>query len=326
MSWTTTNLDFLDVEISTSCNAHCIDCNRLTQKSHNEFVVRPWHKFLNKHYPVEHFKKHFDQFGKPDSIVLCGNSGDPMAHPQVDEICSIIRRQCPDSDIEIETNGSLGKPIVFKSLADLGVRVKFSIDGLEDTNHIYRRNVKWSSVIDNAKYYIQQGGKATWDTIDFVHTAHQMDEMKQLADHMGFAKFEITHRFTPDYDDIIPKLAHEKPKDVGDFEITVGKRMHNDYTITPKCMNKSNQNRSLYIESNGTVWPCCTTAQIVYRKKSVDHYVWVDYNQKYGEGWNDLNKRSLADILATGFFVDLEQSWKGNILLDSCKKTCGACK
>ena len=325
MSWTTTNLDFLDIEISTSCNAHCIDCNRLTQKSHNEFVVRPWHKFLNKHYPVEQFKKHFDQFGKPDSIVLCGNSGDPMAHPQVDEICSIIRRHCPDSDIEIETNGSLGKRTVFKKLVDLNVRVKFSIDGLEDTNHIYRRNVKWSSVMDNAKYFIEQGGKATWDTIDFVHTAHQMDEIKQTAEKMGFHKFEVTQRFTPTYDDIIPKLAHEKPKVVDEFPFKVEKKLHNNYKITPQCMGKTGTNKSLYIESNGTVWPCCTIAQIVYKKDSIDHYTWLEYNKKYGEGWNDLNKKPLEDILATEFFSDLQQSWNEDILLDSCKEECGAC-
>jgi len=325
MSWSTTDLSFLDIEISTSCNAHCIDCNRLTQRDHNEFVVRPWHKFLNQHYPVDKFERHFKQFGQPEDIVLCGNSGDPMAHPQVEDICGIIRKYCPDSDIEIETNGSLGKKSVFKQLANLGVRIKFSIDGLEDTNHIYRRNVKWSSVMDNAKYYIQQGGAATWDTIDFVHTAHQVDQMKDLADQMGFTKFEITKRFTPDYDEVIPQLAYEKPKVVDDFKFDRYDKLHNDYTITPKCMHPKDINRTLYIESNGTVWPCCTTAQIVYRKKLVDHYVWLDYNKKYGEGWNDLNKRPLEEILSGAFFVDLEQSWNGDILLDSCKTACGAC-
>ena len=90
-------------------------------------------------------------------------------------------------------------------------------------------------------------------------------------------------------------------------------------------MHPKDINRTLYIESNGTVWPCCTTAQIVYRKKLVDHYVWLDYNKKYGEGWNDLNKRPLEEILSGAFFVDLEQSWNGDILLDSCKTACGAC-
>ena len=31
------------------------------------------------------------------------------------------------------------------------VKVVFGIDGLEDTNHLYRRNVKFEKVIANAK-------------------------------------------------------------------------------------------------------------------------------------------------------------------------------
>ena len=331
MPFSTKNLTFLDIEISSSCNAYCLECNRLVEIGDEKFVVNPWHQFLNKHYPVEKFKKHISQFGQPNEVVLCGNSGDPMAHPAMDQIAILLRQQFPYSYIEIETNGSLGKLSTFKIIAEQDIWIKFSIDGLEDTNHIYRRNVKWNSVMDNARYFISQGGKAIWDTIDFVHSAHQLDDMKQLADQMGFSKFEITKRFSPDLDETIVKLANEVPQKV-DENFSMNKiplKYNNNWFennfIIPKCLKDNGKKQYLYLESNGTVWPCCTTAQIVYHPNEPDYKKWQDYCEKYGEDWNNLNKYSLDQILASGFFnKDLENSWQSNHCLETCMSTCGA--
>ena len=57
--------------------------------------------------------------------------------------------------IEIHTNGgarnvefweNLGK---LSKIAGKNILVIFSVDGLEDTNHIYRRNVKWDKLKEN---------------------------------------------------------------------------------------------------------------------------------------------------------------------------------
>ena len=53
-------------------------------------------------------------------------------------------------NIMIHTNGGVGKQNLYRLIAqDLedfpqGV-ITFSIDGLEDTNHLYRKNAKWNS-------------------------------------------------------------------------------------------------------------------------------------------------------------------------------------
>ena len=65
----------------------------------------------------------------------------------------------------------------------------FSIDGLEDTNHLYRRNVKWEKVIENARSFITAGGKAHWDMLVFEHNKHQVDEAKSYANKLGFVWF-----------------------------------------------------------------------------------------------------------------------------------------
>ena len=65
----------------------------------------------------------------------------------------------------------------------------FSIDGLEDTNHIYRRNVNWKKLMGNAQAYIDAGGVARWEYLIFKHNEHQLVLAEQTASAMGFDKF-----------------------------------------------------------------------------------------------------------------------------------------
>ena len=74
--------------------------------------------------------------------------------------------------------------------------VVFSIDGLEDTNHLYRRNVQWHKVMENAKSFIDAGGLARWRMIVFEHNAHQLKDAEQLSKAMGFGKFDINGGYT----------------------------------------------------------------------------------------------------------------------------------
>ena len=50
------------------------------------------------------------------------------------------------------------------------------LDGLEDTNHIYRRYTDWSKIERNAKTFLNAGGKGSWVFIVFKHNEHQVDE------------------------------------------------------------------------------------------------------------------------------------------------------
>jgi sulfatase maturation enzyme AslB (radical SAM superfamily) len=65
----------------------------------------------------------------------------------------------------------------------------FSIDGLEDTNHIYRRNVKWDKLISNVKSFINAGGVAEWDYLVFKHNEHQLEEAEKFSKELGFKFF-----------------------------------------------------------------------------------------------------------------------------------------
>ena len=59
----------------------------------------------------------------------------------------------PNIKITVHTNGGIRPPKWWSDLAKTynNLSVVFSIDGLEDTNHIYRRKVVWGRVMENAQ-------------------------------------------------------------------------------------------------------------------------------------------------------------------------------
>ena len=62
----------------------------------------------------------------------------------------------------------------------------FSIDGLKNTNELYRRKLEWEKLMRNASAFIEAGGVAYWDMLVFKHNEHQIEEVRQLAKNMGF--------------------------------------------------------------------------------------------------------------------------------------------
>ena len=84
-------------------------------------------------------------------------------------------------------------------------KIDFGIDGLEDTNHLYRRGVSFEKAINNAQAFIKTGGKAQWNYIVYKHNEHQIGQAKLLSEIIGFDKilFRGTGRF----------LNHENPEE-----------------------------------------------------------------------------------------------------------------
>ena len=69
--------------------------------------------------------------------------------------------------------------------------VIWGIDGLEDTNHLYRVNVDWNRLQENWRAYISGGGKAKWQFIVFKWNQHQLDEVKRYSESEKFKGFNI---------------------------------------------------------------------------------------------------------------------------------------
>jgi MoaA/NifB/PqqE/SkfB family radical SAM enzyme len=178
------------LEMTDSCNAACPMCSRNINGGQDNPQLPGTELFIND------IKKIFDvEFIKQlDRLYMCGNYGDPIVARDTLEAFRYFRENNSNIMLSMHTNGSAKKPEWWAELAKVIGRkgyVIFGLDGLEDTNHLYRQNTVWSKIMENAKAFIDAGGRARWDYIVFSHNEHQVEEAEELSKKMGFEKFQI---------------------------------------------------------------------------------------------------------------------------------------
>jgi len=190
MTWQTESVTLLHIELSTFCNAACPLCLRYYNSS---TIVRP---DLNQtSISLEQFMKYFtvEFLSNLKRIIYCGTMGDPMMARDCYDIVKYVYKINPLCQQTFHTNGGLRDSKFWSKMGKLfrksNMKLIFSIDGLEDTNHLYRRNVNWSKLISNAQTFIDNGGRAIWEFLVFDHNDHQVEEARQLAKNMGFIEF-----------------------------------------------------------------------------------------------------------------------------------------
>ena len=231
----------LHLEPTDSCQAACPQCARETDQTFD--------KNDQNHLTVDQIKELFteQQIKQLDKMYMCGVYGDPAAGKHTLEIFKYFRSINPTITLGMNTNGGLRDSKWWRELAGILTNEKdyvvFSIDGLEDTNHIYRVNVNWSKVIDNVNTFITAGGNAHWDMLVFEHNQHQVDECEQLARELKFSWFraKVTRRH-----DFIPIDFLKSPKGWNNPTVREG-------TITCQALNE----QSIYISAKGVQYPCC---------------------------------------------------------------------
>jgi MoaA/NifB/PqqE/SkfB family radical SAM enzyme len=338
MTFYTTDLLEIQIENSSICNAACPVCVR-EQKGSD----KSW--FDETYLDISFFKNIPDEvYQKLKIFYFTGNIGDPCTAPNFLEVCKFVREKNPDMFIKISTNGGMKSPEFWSKLGTiLGPRseVVFAIDGLEDTNHIYRVNVKWDKVIENAKALIATGAQAFWQFIAFKHNQHQVEEARALATKMGFAKFMMkpSHRFALDailgterFNNNSIKI--EPPDDQALIHKVV---VHRTATNLKELRDQSNNSEiscfvkndypSVYIDHLGRIWPCCYLAAGIYVTGRIPNNfdklpgLW----KEHGEDKVNLKYHAWDSILSGPFFRSIQDSWtkdynSGRVI--TCAITC----
>ena len=200
-------VDRLELEFNNTCFLYCGGCGR----TFNSKIEQAGKKVIT----LENIKRFFPpEFCKQLRWFLsCGNYGEPAAHP---EMLDILRwfRDNGTKNVSIGTNGSSRDPEFWKEVAGIingpggsrgdiknyyGGRVTFSIDGLEDTNHLYRIGARWDKLMANTEAFINAGGRARWQFITFNHNSHQLQRARDMAKELGFSEFveKMSFRFIP---------------------------------------------------------------------------------------------------------------------------------
>jgi sulfatase maturation enzyme AslB (radical SAM superfamily) len=238
----------LHLEPTTLCNAGCPQCSRyLDDGSYNPALPEASLslEWIKKTVPLPFVNQ-------LDKMFMCGTFGEPAAAKDALQIFQWFRTVNSTITLGMNTNGSLRTTEWWQELATVlslsQDYVVFSIDGLEDTNHIYRRNTSWKKIINNAQAFIAAGGSAHWDMLVFDHNAHQVDQARQMAKDLGFRWFrtKVTNRFDT------RKISWLKP--IESPSLTTSSNLH--------C--RTQVHKEIYLSSHGLMLPCCYIGEELY--------------------------------------------------------------
>jgi MoaA/NifB/PqqE/SkfB family radical SAM enzyme len=323
----------IELEISTYCNAACPQCPR------NNYGGKTIENLPLINWDLADLKRALgiDFVQQLELVYFCGTYGDPLMNPNLVEMCTWLTETNPKLKIGIHTNGGVGRKETFKQLAKLVSFVAFGIDGLEDTNHLYRRNTDWNTIIENAKLYIDAGGKAVWDFIVFQHNQHQVDRAKDLSASLGFEEFNIkkTGRFFNKNHQLVDKIDVLDNDGNKDYELlpptneylnssynAIQKTDILDYIATTKISCYWMNNHKLYIGADGNVFPCGFLHDRLYGLEAESNNDHVKILNMMSKTDTNVFKKNLKDIVDGEWFNRIRQSWDGD-RLERCAMMCG---
>jgi MoaA/NifB/PqqE/SkfB family radical SAM enzyme len=354
------NYDVIDeyqIEITTHCNAACPQCPRNNNG-----------QGINPHMPLTYLPRSVidhafttDLVTRLRQVFFCGSYGDPIAHPEFLDILRDFRAKSPTVWLYIHTNAGIRNPDWWAELADIlhGYgKIDFGIDGLADTNHLYRRNVSWNKVMANVRSFINAGGKAQWNYIVFQHNEHQVEEARALSQELGFETFlpRNTGRFfhhgrveemrswpAPGYD--LEPPVNEKYRNRSMLRLTELKTQYadiRDYFDSTEIRCDALLGRKVVITAEGLVLPCNFFTHNLYDARFHDpdvlpgrsKFSLVNGKNQISEiiktyGFDNLSikHQTLADIFANGFWQHVTDSWNRSLdqgRIFECAMTCGS--
>lgn len=344
-----TDIKMIHLEVTQKCQAACPMCDR----NQNGGQINP-HINLAE-LTIGDCQQIFSQnfIKQLATMYMCGNLGDPIIAEDTLEIFRYFRQNNEKMYLSMNTNGGARSEDWWRDLAKvLGKHgaVTFSIDGLGDTNHIYRQNVQWDKIERAFSSFISAGGRARWDFIVFEHNQHQVEEARALSEKFGFEKFvaKKTARFFSTAKDtgkdmhrVVDRRGEEKTvlkKPSTQYQnkalskesylMTKYGSMENYYDAADiKCKVKDEGN--LFITAEGLALPCCWTAGRMYKwwhKDPKVEQIWKIIDQIGGKQAIDA-RNGLEHVFNTGIFDIIEKSWAMETCasgkLKVCAQKCG---
>lgn len=334
------NVHEIQVDVTSYCNSFCGACVRNVKGG----PVSPYVKL--QHIDEKVWQKICDFAAETNTakISFNGNFGDISSHPKFIQMLEYLYSVAGEKvRLNIHTNGGARSENFWRDLAIVTQKipasvVTFSVDGLEDTNHIYRRGVNFDAVMKNAEAYIGAGGHARWRMIVFDHNIHQIEEASARAKEMGFIEFVLNRSFATH----IPVIEY---RGMPAGEITAPKPLHVERlresvewfddsipyieVVTSEQMKRKSpcpwtHYSRIQINQMGEVWPCCYFSMHTGRPDDRRRFGWLDEKiELYGEDFNNLNHHSMLEVLSNTFFQkDLRKNFKRR-LLPLCSEKCG---
>ena len=346
------------LEITTYCNAACPQCPR----NDNGHGINPRMPLchLNRAVIDRTFTTEICQ--QLHQIFFCGSYGDPIMHPDFLNILRDFREKNPKLWLYFHTNGGVHGPEYWVEIARImnGYgQIDFGIDGLENTLHLYRKNVNYNKVIENAKAFIDAGGRAQWNFIVFGHNESEVEQVKKLGKELGFFNvlirktgrflnhrtleeiplwpvnkgFAIEPPLNPEYRNQSIMFLPDLKKQYGNIK---------EYFNTTKINCDALLGKKVVVTAEGLVLPCNFFTHNLYDRRFYEPGVLPESNElstvngknqvrafleSYDLASFNINLHSFEEIFANPMWHDLVESWNKTLddgRLFECAMTCGS--
>jgi MoaA/NifB/PqqE/SkfB family radical SAM enzyme len=302
-----------NVEITNRCTLGCSECSRTNNSWVLDNLTQLPLDLLQRIFPVSQRSR-----WQGLKINLCGTYGDCIYHTRFHDV--IAHFKAAGLNVMIETNGSHRLLPWWEktcALLDDNDAITFSVDGLEDTNPIYRVNSRWSDIVA-AMEYCAPRVFVSWKFIVFRHNEHQIEQARALAGRLGVrditfkksARFREDDPLAPQSDDYIGVVNRNRRmirrvRSAGLPAVDLDRQI----TIRPNCLS----GKGLAITALGYLYPCTNC-------ESADTATWFYRNREHF----DLRKHSIFEVLASPQWRALEAKWgRTSDAPDTCAHTCG---
>ncbi len=316
----------VEIELSSKCNAACPGCLRTILDSKKI-------QYEKRDLDIKTFQRRFEHIPISETQVkLCGVLGDPIMHPEILNFVKWLLKK--GAFVEISTNGGLGKQELWRQLGKLSLstqrlRVMFSVDGLDQTNAIYRKRTKFETIWRNMEIYAKTGGAACWVFINFDHNNQEKEVVREKAKELGF-DFLIRRAVRNSFPNLnkvekLKQVTAVSSEAKHEYASKATAMMNNDISLldSNSVFCKYHHQNEIFVSSLGEVWPCC--------------FLWDEFNQPNSNfqeklnlktlevGWNSLHVKSLAEVLDGPLFREIESFWssKEDFFIKRCFKSCG---
>ena len=317
--------DWIQVEVTTACNAACIYCPRTVFKTLWE----------DRHLPLETFKKLKPAFADARHIHLQG-WGEPFLHPQFFEMVAMAKAEA--FRVGTTTNASLLNEETVRKVVESGIDVlAFSLAGTTESNDVIRKGTSLKKVlraIETLNREKEKGGKSGPE----IHVAYmlfrsgmaELESLPSLLEGLGVSQIVVsTLDFVPTEDlrkeSVIPSTQEEfeEVRSVLDRLVQAGREKGlavHYHLVSPGNRREvctENIRKALVVSSDGAVTPC------VYTNLRVSGaYYDVQGNEIKCERmvFGNIGEKKLKDIWKEESYSSFRRSFLEGKLAPTCRR------
>jgi len=284
------------IDISPICNLRCTVCVHADPGGNDMLerqVFAPGHKMT-----VAQFRRIIDEIRDRTSTVSLYTWGDPLTHPNLDEMCRIAHDA--GLKVHISTNFSFSlKDERIRSIVESGLtHLTVCVDGLSQEKYEKTRvGGRIDRVIHNlrrvAAYRRELGRPYPKIEIQYIKYQHNVDELeaaRKVGEEIGVEQFS-------DFWGALHNYADREPENYA----VQGPRPNR---ILPQCYWP---HFSMVIKYNGDVIPCCEHRMAAQHMQGGDARIFGNvFETSVREVWNNEEYRKARRIVSNPEVVNAE--------------------